>query len=46
MITIRMFNQKWRLKIESEEFEFDRDVDLLAEVEKIVELKDKHGRIK
>lgn len=46
MITIIMYNEKWRIIFGEEILEFE-NVDIFKEVlEKLINIKDKYGRIK
>ena len=44
MITIRMFNGKWRIEI-CETWEFETIEDLKYNLDNIIEKKDKYGRL-
>ncbi len=45
-ITIKQHGEKWRIAIESEEWEFDSRKSLDDNLKKILDIKEKNGRIK
>jgi len=45
-IQIKLYNNKWQIQIENEIWEFDNLVEMQKNLNKILEMKDKFGRIK
>lgn len=45
MIQIRMWNDKWRLQIGDEVWQFDNKEKMLSVLEVLVEYKDEYGRL-
>lgn len=45
-IVIRQRNQKWRLEIREEEFEFENRSEMEMALKDILEMKEKRGQIK
>ena len=46
MITIKMYQDEWRISITGEEWKFNSAREALDELETIVLMKDKYGRLK
>jgi len=46
MIKIRMYQEKWRIDIENETLEFKTKSEFKGFLDKLLEIKDKHGRLK
>lgn len=45
MIKIRMYQEKWRIEIENEVLEFKTKAEFKGFLDKILEIKEKYGRI-
>lgn len=46
MITLKMYDEKWKIKINEEEMEFDKTKEFEEVLKKLIEYKDKYSRIK
>jgi hypothetical protein len=46
MISIKQRQDKWRMEIKEEEFEFENKEELLKQITSFLELKNKYGKIK
>ena len=46
MIKIKMYKEKWRIEISEECYEFDSKKEFKAYLEKLIEDKEKFGRLK